>query len=64
MRRKVSEETSSNSAPNRFQVEASYADLVDPSFAEALWSSGLNWLLRSVRVDGLVPRGALSTTWT
>jgi len=32
-------------------------DVVDPDFAEALWRSALEWLLRTVSVDGLVPCG-------
>ena len=33
-------------------VDMSYVDLVDPCFADALWRSGLGWLLRTMRLEG------------
>lgn len=38
-------------------VDMSYADLIDPCFADALWKSGLGWLLRTVKLEDLVPCG-------
>ncbi|CAK9051567.1 unnamed protein product [Durusdinium trenchii] len=38
-------------------VDLCYVDIRDASFAEALWKSGLGWLLRTVRLDGMIPCG-------
>mmetsp|Transcript_34717 Transcript_34717/g.79580 ORF Transcript_34717/g.79580 Transcript_34717/m.79580 type:complete len:310 (+) Transcript_34717:90-1019(+) len=35
-----------------------WADLVDPTFAQAIWSyCGLGWFLRTIHIDGMVPCG-------
>jgi hypothetical protein len=35
-----------------------WSDLVDPSFAEAIWQlCGLAWFLRTIKIDGMIPCG-------
>eukprot|EP00435_Cladocopium_sp_Y103_P034293 s1325_g8.t2 len=39
-------------------VDMSYVDFIDPCFANAFWSAGLGWLLRTMKLEGdLVPCG-------
>jgi len=38
-------------------VDMLYFDFMDPSFTEALWRAGLGWLLRTMKVDDMVPCG-------
>jgi len=47
------------SSQHRHRVlSMSWTDLVDPFFAEAIWQlCGLEWFLRTITVDGMVPCG-------
>lgn len=39
-------------------LNLSWTDLVDPYFAESIWSlCGLGWFLRTITIDGMVPCG-------
>lgn len=35
-------------------VDMSYVDFIDPCFANAFWSAGLGWLLRTMKLEDLV----------